>query len=420
MRIGIYGLGYVGLTTAACLLKAGHKVVGYEISNEKRIQLANGICPLMEPGLSEELQKGVGSGNFTCHEDCFAEDVPDCFFVSVGTPSSSDGNTDLTAVYNVLESLEKLYLGGTSSFHAEIVIRSTIPPGSLQSFSAKYPTLFYNVPVVFYPEFLREGTAVSDFFSPPQTIIGAVQGLPEPKQIIQLLENLGFNYEIVDSITAESLKFACNSFHALKLAFGNEIGRIVNELGGDGLEVMKYFVRDTVLNISPKYLLPGAPYGGSCLPKDTRSISALARSHGLDCPILENCELSNRAQLSYVHHLIEENKPVNIAILGLAFKKDTDDVRESPSLALIDSCLKWIPGNIHVHDFLVNTKTAIGANRKFLDSVIQHQKVIEFEMIEDCVREVQLVVIMQNESRYANFNFQKNLKVLNVAAWELD
>lgn len=420
MIVGIFGLGYVGLTTAACLLKSGHEVVGYEISKEKRLQLANGVCPLMEPGLNEELQNGAASGSFNCQEDCFSGEIPDLFFISVGTPSSSDGNTDLTAVFNVLSSLERHYVENRKSFNSEVVIRSTIPPGSLKKFSAKFPVLFSNVPVVFYPEFLREGTAVSDFFNPPQTIIGALKGFPQPSLIIQLLKKLGFSHEIVDSVTAESLKFACNSFHALKVAFGNEIGRIVNEIGGDGLEVMKYFVRDTVLNISPKYLLPGAPYGGSCLPKDTRSISALARSHGLDCPILENCELSNRAQLSYIHHLIEENKPVNIAILGLAFKKDTDDVRESPSLALIDRCLKWIPGAIHVHDFLVNTKTAIGANRKFLDSVIQHQKVVEFDEIESCVNEAQIVVIMQGDERYANFSYQSNLKVLNVANWILD
>jgi GDP-mannose 6-dehydrogenase len=419
MTVGIFGLGYVGLTTAACLLKAGHEVVGYEISEEKRLQLANGICPLMEPGLNEELHKGVSVGSFICQEDCFSGEIPDLFFISVGTPSSSDGNTDLTAVFNVLETLEKLYVENTVKFKAEVVIRSTIPPGSLKKFSLKYPILFSKVPVVFYPEFLREGTAVSDFFSPPQTIIGALTGLPEPRQILELLGNLGFSHETVDSVTAESLKFACNSFHALKVAFGNEIGRIVNELGGDGLEVMKYFVRDTVLNISPKYLLPGAPYGGSCLPKDTRSISALARSQGLDCPILENCELSNRAQLNYIHHLIEENKPKSIAILGLAFKRDTDDVRESPSLALIDRCLKWIPGNIHVHDFLVNTKTAIGANRKFLESVIQHQKVVEFERIDSCVKDVQLVVIMQGDKRYDDFIFRSDVKVLNVAAWVL-
>ena len=419
MKIGIFGLGYVGLTTAACLLKSGHKVIGYEISDDKRAQLKNGICPLKEPGLSQEIDDASKKGSFICYKDCFEGDVPDLFFISVGTPSLADGNSDLTAVEKVLFSIQKLYSLNPSEFNSEVVIRSTIPPGSLKEFSTKFQELFSNVPVVFYPEFLREGTAVSDFFNPPQTIIGCQKSYPQPVIVKKLLQNLGFEYEVADSITAESLKFACNSFHALKVAFGNEIGRIVNELGGNGVDVMNYFVKDTVLNISPKYFLPGAPYGGSCLPKDTRSISALARSRGLDCPILENCENSNSAHLNYIHQLIKKKKPNNIAILGLAFKKDTDDVRESPSLALIDKCLKWIPGKIKVHDYLVRTNNAIGVNKSFLESVIQHPKVEENNILEKCLTGVQVVLVMQNDSRYHEYIFDKDVKIINVSNWEL-
>lgn len=415
-KIGIFGLGYVGLTTAACLLNRGFAVSGYEISERKCTLIEQGECPLQEPGVAESIRRGVEHGQFSVYSDLKEAPMPDLIIVTVGTPSDERGATNLIAVSAVFEQLsgqmESLVNQGT-----EIVLRSTVPPGTMTALRDRYPEFFDSVPVCFYPEFLREGTAMKDFESPPQTVIGVLQGEPLPNKLFKVFEDFSFTFEVVESVSAESLKFACNAFHALKVSFGNEIGRLVSSFGGNPNEVMQLFVKDSSLNISSKYLMPGAPYGGSCLPKDTKSIRHLSDVRGLQLNTISSCEESNNAHFSYIVAKILSFKPSRVAILGLSFKKDTDDVRESPSLELIYRLASEGLTGIRVHDYLVDPEAALGVNQSLIQRLVRDPNIQFNNDLKDTMKDAEVVVIMHNDKRYGVVERMKNVNVLNVAIW---
>ncbi len=416
MKIGIFGLGYVGMTTAACLIQKGFNVIGYELSDAKRAELEAGRCPLSEPGVEPVLQEGLRVGSFKAVKNLDPADLPELIFICVGTPSGVDGATDLTAVRSVFSSLESLLIGGVE-LELDIALRSTVPPGTLRRMSLEFPKVFNQIPVLFYPEFLREGTAMRDFIKPPQTILGVLPGGLPPRRMPHLMAALGFEYELVTAASAESVKFACNAFHALKVCFANEVGRLAASIQADGNEIMRLFCKDTVLNISSRYLLPGNPYGGSCLPKDTRAFAALGKSLGLDLPLIRSAESSNLQHLDFLADRIMEGQPETVCVLGLAFKKDTDDVRESASLALVEQLAKEHEVRVQVHDFLVQPDKVVGVNRKALEQLLALPGV-EFSV--DPVRASQnadVVVIMHRDQRYNSADAPSGARVLNVAEW---
>ncbi len=416
MKIGIFGLGYVGLTTGACLLRRGFEVVGYEISEVKRKELAGGRVPLSEPGVEPMVLAGITDGRFSVESQVSAGNVPDIFFISVGTPSDERGGTNLSAVNSVFSHLSQM-LEALKNQGSEIILRSTVPPGTLKAFSQKYPELFASIPVAFYPEFLREGTAMHDFEHPPQTVIGVLETSPAPTKILTVFASFGFEYSLVNDVSAESVKFACNAFHALKVCFANEMGRLVSSFGGDAQEVMELFVRDTQLNISPRYLRPGAPYGGSCLPKDTRSIQNLSTSRGLQLLTIGSCEESNQAHYTHLVEKITSLKPKCLAILGLAFKRDTDDIRESPTVEILYRLASLGEMELRVHDYLVQKTTAVGINESLLEKLVNLPSIKFSRDLKYVLDGSDSIVVMHSDERYDRAVRNVTQPVINVARW---
>ncbi len=419
MKIGIFGLGYVGLTTAACLLQRSFSVIGYEVSQEKHDALARGECPLSEPGVREAIVQGLREGRMEVAREFAVEQAPDILLICVGTPNRADGQADLGAVRHVLSDLQSVVERselGANATSFEVVIRSTVPPGTLKQLADEFPTLFATVPVMFYPEFLREGTAMRDFYQPPQTVVGVLKASPAPRQLPLLLTALGLEYELVDAITAEALKLSCNAFHALKVTFANEVGRLAAQLGGDGTEVMRLLVRDTDLNISPKYLLPGAPYGGSCLPKDTRAFAALAGAAGVPLSLIPACEPSNREHTAFIVDRVLAHQPKGVAVLGIAFKRDTDDVRESPSLAIIEALAERGVPRILIHDFLVQPQSVLGVNKAALDRLLALPAVEFVVDLATLTDRADVHLVLHNDRRYQSER-NGSTTVMDISRW---
>ncbi len=243
------------------------------------------------------------------------------------------------------------------------------------------------------------------------TITAIMQNLP------MMLTGLGLDYEIVDGVVAEALKFGCNAFHAIKVSFANEVGRLVSRLGGDGTEVMRLLTKDTDLNISPKYLLPGAPYGGSCLPKDTRAFAALAKSADLNLSLVGSCEASNREHVDFIVDHIVGLGVKKVAVLGLAFKKDTDDVRESPSLRIIEALAGQALDRIWIHDFLVRPDQVMGVNKKALDRLLALESVVFMDGLGSVYESAELVLVMHNDRRYQSLPVSSGSQVVDVSRW---
>ena len=422
-KIGIFGLGYVGLTTTACLLRKGFSVIGYEVSEFKRAELLAGRCPLSEPGVEPVLQEGLKSGAFTVAPDLDLQNLPDAVFICVGTPSAKDGSTDLTAVRSVFARLEQLALHSPAPACLEIALRSTVPPGTLDKLEQSFPILFTRFPVVFYPEFLREGTAIRDFETPPQTVLGCPARRPRPEKLLAILESFGFQPQLVAPSSAEALKVACNAFHAVKICFANEVGRVVTTLGGDANEVMRLFIQDTQLNISARYLKPGAPYGGSCLPKDVRSFCSVAKRAGVPAEMLGQCELSNASHLQFLVAQVLRHAPRTVALLGLAFKNNTDDLRESPSLGLAGALLAS-GVKVQAHDFEVLPGRLTGVNQTVMADLLRRPGFTLESSLPAALGAADVVLLMHRDARY-----QKALadsapssparQVLDVAGWNL-
>jgi GDP-mannose 6-dehydrogenase len=323
MKIGIIGLGYVGITSAACFLKLGHKVVGVEKSLDKIKTLRSGLFPIVEPGISELFQ--MYSSNFSaCSDIELSLNSCDCIMVAVGTPTSDVGESDLSAMGRVIEGLSKII-----KTDVPILIRSTIPIGTSRVYAGKNPSLN----IVFHPEFLREGTAVEDFFNPPKIVFGTKNSQDE--SLLGLVKGLYPNFTSpffnVSYESAESVKYADNIFHALKVSFTNEIVKSITKKGADPKEVMNIFCSDTHLNVSPVYLKPGFAYGGSCLEKDLYSFRY--QNSDSELPLLNSITVSNEQVIDDFFYKIKDLSG-QVVINGLSFKERIDDVRRSPFVAL--------------------------------------------------------------------------------------
>ena len=378
MKVAVFGLGYVGTVTAACLAANGHEVWGIDPDELKVAAVSAGQSPVVEPGLEGLLAQSVSSG--TLHatvEPLTALRGTDVSLLCVGTPSAARGETNLTYIHRVVDDLIQSLgeVNGEQAFHT-VVIRSTVPPGTVESVATRLQSAFrdtgLDVGVAMCPEFLREGTGISDFYSPPYTVIGSTD-----VRAIEVLSNL-FSFldspvRVVDPRTAEALKYACNAFHATKISFANELGRIFGRLGVDTREVMDLFCEDSYLNISPKYLRPGFAFGGSCLPKDLRSLLYLARSQSIDIPLLSGTLASNRLSINEAIDRVVAGDGRRVALLGLSFKPDSDDLRESPYVDLAEALLGK-GYELRIHDPVLNPSSLVGANRQYVESKLPHLK----------------------------------------------
>src|SRR5215510_14523621 len=378
MRIAIFGLGYVGTVTAAGLASQGHDVCGVDVDAVKVDHIRSGRSPVVEPGIDRLIATAVESGRLRATTDpVVALDRADVSLLCVGTPSLPRGGTDLTYMRRALEDIRRGLVAArppASGFHA-VVVRSTVPPGPgddvVRRVFAETPLpAGWTVGTAMCPEFLREGSGVADFFNPPLVVIGTVD-----KRVTDLLTEM-FDFlrreiTVVGVRSAEALKYACNAFHATKVSFANEMARIFRVLGVDSREVMQVFSEDTILNISAAYLMPGFAFGGSCLPKDLRALLDLARVHVLDVPLLAGTLRTNELVIADVVDRLIASPFRTVAMLGLSFKMDTDDLRESPNVELAERLIgKGF--DVHIYDPIVNPARLVGANRRHVESKLPH------------------------------------------------
>ncbi|MFW5469130.1 nucleotide sugar dehydrogenase [Knoellia sp. CPCC 206435] len=378
MKVVIFGLGYVGTVTAAGLASRGHDVVGVDVDAGKVAAINGGTSPVVEPGVDRLVLDAVQAGRLRATTDVAeAMDRADLSLVCVGTPSRPRGDTDLSFIQRALSDLREAMSQAAppaSGFHS-VVIRSTVPPGTGSSvvgptFAPDLVPDGWSVGTAMCPEFLREGCGVEDFFAPPFVVVGTAD--PRTRESCEdLFGFLGLELHHVDVGTAESLKYACNAFHAVKVTFANEMGRIFSQFGVDSRTVMQLFCEDHKLNISPSYLRPGFAFGGSCLPKDVRALQSMARTVGVDLPLVSSTLTSNELTVRALVDRVLETGYRRVAILGLSFKMDTDDLRESPNLEIAERFVgKGL--DVRIYDPVVNPDKLVGANLRHFQSKLAH------------------------------------------------
>ena len=367
MKISVFGMGYVGAVTSACFAKLGLRTIGVDIDQRILDRINAGRAPIVEVNLDGLIQSGLESGQLSTTASARdAVAASDISIVCVGTPSSSDGNPDLSAAEAVVRDIGQA-IRAKQAPHT-VVVRSTILPGTtekvflpaLETYSGR--KMGDGLEVCFNPEFLREGVAVEDFFAPPFIIIGGVTetGYAAVEQIYRDISSPVFrtNYRL-----AESVKYLCNAFQAMKIAFANEAGSLLRSLGVDGRDAMRICCEDRILNISPAYLRPGYAFGGSCLPKDLRALMALAESHGVDLPLIGNVLTSNYRHTMRAFDLVRETGKTSVALFGIAFKPGTDDLRESALLNLARSLIEN-GHSVSVFDANVDVERLTGDNKR--------------------------------------------------------
>jgi GDP-mannose 6-dehydrogenase len=395
-RISVFGLGYVGAVSAACFSAMGHRVVGLDISASKRQCFRDGKAPVVEPQLDALMQEGLRANRLTATDSVDeAISETDISLICVGTPSLDNGSIDIDNVLHVMGEIGRALRNKTGD-HL-VVIRSTMIPGSTRT--RMIPVLEQEsgrrcgqgLSVAYNPEFLRESTAVTDFFAPPKTVVGADD--PDvARQVADIYEGINGPLFTVSFEASEMVKYADNTWHALKVCFGNEIGNICQALKIDSHELMSVFCADTKLNISPYYLKPGFAFGGSCLPKDTRALTYLARQLDVETPILSNVLPSNRGQIERAVAKIVGFGQRDVGVLGFSFKPGTDDLRESPQVELIERLIgKGF--NLKVYDPSVNLSALTGMNRQYIEKAIPHIKSIMMTSLRKTVASADVIVI---------------------------
>lgn len=371
MNVSIFGLGYVGAVTAGCLAELGHSIVGADVQPEKVEAFNSGRSPIIEPELDGLLGRARDEGRLratTSAEEAVA--ATDVSIICVGTPSLASGRLNLDYVRKVSEQISTA-LRASGKKHV-ILFRSTMLPGSTRSMVADFfedLRAAGQVRIYYCPEFLREGTAVKDFREPSLAVVGTHDGqAPESDEAGGLL---GGHPAVLAWEGAETIKYACNYFHALKVGFANEIGRLCKFLGEDGARVMDVVCADTRLNISRYYMKPGTPFGGSCLPKDVSALLSFARQEGISLPLLDNTLDTNQAHLDLLLKLIAGKNTRKVGLLGLAFKADTDDLRGSPMVAVAETLLGR-GYEVRIYDPSLNLSRLIGANAAEMQRRMPH------------------------------------------------
>jgi len=375
MRVVVVGLGYVGSVCSACLAGEGHEVVGVDTSDFKVGCIARGESPIVEPRLPELIAEGRRTGRLRATTDIAdAMAGAELVLVCVGTPSAEDGALNLDHVKRACAEVGAHL--ETSGRFTTVVMRSTMLPGSVEGeltpvlTEASGMTPGKDFGVAYNPEFLREGSAVEDFVGAAYTVVGA----DDPRSVESLrtlYQEIGGDLLVTSTRAAEMLKYVNNSWHALKVAFANEVGLLARREGLDSHEVMRLFLRDHKLNLGPNYLMPGFAFGGSCLPKDVRAINHRARHHDLELPVLSNIMRSNDLHVEAAFHLIEKLRKRRIGVLGLSFKAETDDLRESPILRVIGT-LVGKGYSVLLHDPNISMERVLGANRRFVEDEVPY------------------------------------------------
>jgi GDP-mannose 6-dehydrogenase len=414
MKISVFGLGYVGCVSIGCLAKNGNTVIGVDVSQTKVNQINSGKATIIEEEVDliifDQWEKKNISATTNVTEAVLASEVS---IIAVGTPSSDKGHLNLSYIFRVAEDIGKA-LQQKDSFHI-IAIRSTIMPGTCDKFAkiveeASGKIRNVDFAIVDNPEFLREGTAVKDYYNPPLTLIGS-DNLEAANKVADLYRQLPGEVVITDLKVAEIMKYVNNTYHALKISFANEVGNICKEMDIDSHAVMDIFCKDKQLNISPYYFKPGFAYGGSCLPKDLKGLQTLAHDLYLSVPLIDNIHHTNDIQIQRAVKLIYKHWNKKLAFLGLSFKAGTDDLRNSPAVEVIEFLLGK-GCDISIYDRNINLSMLTGTNKEFINSKIPHLANLMVDDAYSLVDEADVIIINTREPEFLELLKGKQDKII--------
>jgi GDP-mannose 6-dehydrogenase len=404
MNVSVFGLGYVGTVSAAALAADGHHVIGVDVNRDKVVTVNAGKSPVVEAGLDDLLEQAVSTGHLRAITDTAAAVASsDVSLVCVGTPSRRNGSLDLSYLTRVCDELGAA-LRHKSDYHV-VIVRSTVLPGTthevvipiLEAASGKTYGDGFGVSV--NPEFLREGTALKDFRTPPLTLVGHNHAA-DASGTIALYQAIDAPLISTSIRVAEMIKYTSNAWHALKICFANEIGNLSKRLGIDSHEVMDIFCQDEKLNLSPSYLKPGFAFGGSCLPKDLRALQYRAKELDLDLPLIQSILPSNKLQIQRAIDEVLETGRKNIGLLGFSFKAGTDDLRESPLVILAETLLgKGL--TLKIYDRNVSLARLVGSNKEYIEQQIPHLSALLCHTIDEVLAHADVIVIGNASPEFA-------------------
>jgi GDP-mannose 6-dehydrogenase len=405
MRVSVFGLGYVGCVSAACLSRDGHSVIGVDVNPLKVTAMAAGCSPVLEPGLERLIGEGVKAGTLQATMDArSAVQQSDISLICVGTPSNSNGSLNLRYLDRVCIQVGTA-LASKNDYHV-VVVRSTVLPGTVEG---RLSLLLEqhsdgragkDFGLCMNPEFLREGSAVDDYDHPSVIVIGELDAR-SGDTAQRLYESVNASVIRTTIQTAEMLKYVNNAFHAVKVAFANEIGNLCAAHGIDGQEVMEHFCLDRRLNISSAYLMPGFAFGGSCLPKDLRALVYRAKEQDVDCPLLSAVLPSNQKQIDHAIEMVEKTRRRKVGILGLSFKAGTDDIRESPVVHLVEA-LVGKGYQVRIFDEKIDLANLTGANKSFLEQELPHIATLMCTSLGEAIAQSEVIVIGNNDKGFCN------------------
>jgi GDP-mannose 6-dehydrogenase len=404
MNISIFGLGYVGCVSLGCLAKNGHRVIGVDLSSTKVEQINSGKPTIIEKDIDTIIAEQYAAGRISATTDNdIAVKESEISIVAVGTPNTDKGHLNLQYIFNVAVNIGEA-LRFKDTFHI-VVIRSTILPGTCDKFADIVEKVSdkkrnENFAVVDNPEFLREGTAVYDYFNPPITLIGS-DNKEAAEKVAGLYRNLPAEVIMTGLKVAEIMKYVDNTYHALKISFANEVGNICTELGIDSYKVMEIFCKDKQLNISPYYFKPGFAYGGSCLPKDLKGFQTLAHDLYIEVPVIDSIDKTNEIQIQRAVKIIFKYWNKKLGFLGLSFKAGTDDLRNSPAVTVIETLLGK-GCDIKIYDKNINLSMLTGTNKEFINARIPHLATLLTTDASELINSCNVIVINTKEPEFTN------------------
>jgi GDP-mannose 6-dehydrogenase len=417
MKISVFGLGYVGCVSLGCLAQNGNHVIGVDIETLKVDLINQGKATIIENEINRIIEEQRASGTIEATTDVhYAVVNSDLFIICVSTPSGPEGHLNLENVFKTAHQIGEV-LREKENFNI-IALRSTVTPGTnmkvgeiIEQVSGKKRNVDFTV--VSNPEFLREGTAVKDYYNPPYTVIGSdnEQAINTMKAIYSQVSG---PFEVVEIQVAELIKYVNNSYHALKVVFANEIGSVCKKLGIDSHEVMRLFCLDTKLNLSPYYFKPGFAYGGSCLPKDLKALQTMAHDFYLDLPVLNSIEESNNIAKTALFDLIIRKGKMKVGVMGISFKADTDDLRYSPIVDVIEKLIGK-GYEMKIFDQNVNFSKLIGKNKSFIQTFFPHLNHFLVDNMQEVADWADLIILTNNERKYSELHIAQSKVIIDLA-----